>query len=49
MIKFKIIRNIAFIGLVLLSTVSCNQDWLETTDKSRLTDATMWADRKSVV
>ncbi|NMB51257.1 MAG: RagB/SusD family nutrient uptake outer membrane protein, partial [Bacteroidales bacterium] len=43
MIKFKIIRNIAFIGLVLLGTVSCNHaDWLETTDKETLTDATMW-------
>jgi hypothetical protein len=44
MIKFKIIRNIAFIGLVLFSTYSCNQeDFLETVDKTRLTDATMWA------
>ena len=44
MIKFKIIRNIAFIGLLLFSTISCNQkDYLETIDKSRLTDATMWA------
>jgi hypothetical protein len=44
MIKFKIIRNIAFMGLVLLGTVSCNHaDWLETTDKETLTDATMWA------
>ena len=44
MIKFKIIRNIAFVGLVLLGTVSCNHaDWLETTDKETLTDATMWA------
>jgi len=44
MIKFKIIRNIAFIGLILFSTFSCNMDdFLETTDKSKLTDATMWA------
>lgn len=44
MIKFKIIRNIAFIGLLLFSTFSCNQEnYLETVDKSRLTDATMWA------
>jgi hypothetical protein len=44
MIKFKIIRNIAFIGLIVFSTLSCNQeDFLETIDKSRLTDATMWA------
>ena len=44
MIKFKTIRNIAFIGLLLFFTVSCNQnDFLETTSKSTLTDATMWA------
>jgi hypothetical protein len=44
MIKFKIIRNIAFIGLVLIFTVSCDPDeFLETTSKSTLTDATMWA------
>ncbi|MDX9812802.1 MAG: RagB/SusD family nutrient uptake outer membrane protein [Bacteroidales bacterium] len=44
MIKFKIIRNISFIGLILFSSISCNQeDFLETTDKARLTDATMWA------
>ncbi|MBN2863594.1 MAG: RagB/SusD family nutrient uptake outer membrane protein [Bacteroidales bacterium] len=44
MIKFKIIRNIAFIGLVLFSTYSCNQeDFLETVDKTKLTDATLWA------
>jgi hypothetical protein len=44
MIKYKIIRNIAFIGLLLFFTVSCNQDdFLETTSKSTLTDATMWA------
>lgn len=43
MIKFKIIRNIALIGL-LFSTFSCDQEaFLETVDKSRLTDATMWA------
>ena len=43
MIKFKIIRNIALIGL-LFSTFSCDQEaFLETIDKSRLTDATMWA------
>jgi len=44
MIKFKIIRNIAFIGLILFNTVSCNQeDFLETTDKSKLYEITMWA------
>ena len=44
MIKFKTIRNIALIGLLLFFTVSCNQDdYLETTSKSTLTDATMWA------
>ncbi len=44
MIKFKTIRNIALIGLLLFFTVSCNQnDFLETTSKSTLTDATMWA------
>ena len=44
MIKLNIIRNIAFIGLLLFLTVSCNQeDFLETTSKSTLTDATMWA------
>jgi len=43
MIKFKTIRNIAFIGLILLSNYSCNQeDYLETTDKSRLMEETMW-------
>lgn len=44
MIKFKKIRNIALIGLILISTFSCDQeDFLETTNKSNLTDATMWA------
>ena len=44
MIKFNLIRNIAFIGLILFSVASCDQeDYLETVDKSRLTDATMWA------
>ena len=44
MIKYNIIRNIAFIGLLLFSVASCDQeDYLETVDKSRLTDATMWA------
>jgi len=44
MIKYIIIRNIAFIGLLLFFTVSCEQDkFLETTSKSTLTDATMWA------
>ena len=44
MIKFKIIRNFAFIGLLLIFTVSCNQNnFLETVSKSTLTDATMWA------
>ncbi|HUX57333.1 MAG TPA: RagB/SusD family nutrient uptake outer membrane protein [Bacteroidales bacterium] len=44
MIKFKKIRNIAFIGLILISTLSCEQeDFLETTNKSNLSDASMWA------
>jgi hypothetical protein len=44
MIKFKTISGIAFIGLLLLFTVSCNNDkFLETTSKTTLTDATMWA------
>ncbi len=44
MIKYIIIRNIAFIGLLLFFIVSCEQDkFLETTSKSTLTDATMWA------
>jgi starch-binding outer membrane protein, SusD/RagB family len=44
MIKYKTIRNIALIGLLLFFTVSCNNDkFLETTSKSTLTDATMWA------
>ena len=44
MIKYKTIRNIALIGLLLFFTVSCNKDkFLETTSKSTLTDATMWA------
>jgi starch-binding outer membrane protein, SusD/RagB family len=43
MIKLKIIRNIAFAGLILAS-FSCNQDdFLETTNKEKLTDPTMWA------
>jgi hypothetical protein len=43
MIKIKIIRNIAFIGLLLFSTVSCDQeDFLETEDKSRLSETLMW-------
>jgi hypothetical protein len=46
MIKYKTIRNIALIGLLLFFTVSCNQnDFLETTSKSTLTDATMWASK----
>ena len=44
MIKFKIIRNIAVIGLILFSMASCNQeDFLETINKANLTDGTMWA------
>lgn len=44
MIKFKIIRNIAFAGLILFGFVSCDQEnFLETTNKANLTDATMWA------
>ncbi len=44
MIKIKKIKNIVFIGLILLSILSCNQeDFLETMNKSNLTDATMWA------
>ncbi|OFY68219.1 MAG: glycan metabolism protein RagB [Bacteroidetes bacterium RBG_13_42_15] len=44
MIKYNIIRNIAFIGILLILAVSCEQeDFLETTSKSTLTDATMWA------
>ena len=44
MIKFKTIRNIAFTGLILFSALSCNQeDFLETDNKGKLTDATMWA------
>jgi len=43
MIKFKTIRNISFIGLILFSSISCNQeDYLETQDKTRLTEAQMW-------
>jgi hypothetical protein len=38
------IRNVAFIGLLLIVAMSCNQDeFLETADKSGLTDATIWA------
>ncbi len=41
--KYKIIRNIVFIGFFLFG-VSCNQDdFLTTTNKTTLTDATMWA------
>jgi hypothetical protein len=44
MIKYKTIRNIALIGLLLVFTISCdNETFLETTSKSTLTDATMWA------
>jgi starch-binding outer membrane protein, SusD/RagB family len=43
-LKFQMIRNIAFTGLLLFGTMSCNQnDFLETTDSSKLTDATIWA------
>jgi hypothetical protein len=48
MIKYKIIRNVALIGLLLFYTVSCKQDdFLETASKSTLTDATMWASESS--
>ncbi len=47
MIKFRIIRNITFIGLILISTFSCKKDFLETTSKSNLTDATMWASEEN--
>lgn len=44
MIMLKMIRNIAFIGLILIGTFSCDQDdFLETINKSNLTDGTMWA------
>lgn len=44
MIKFKKIRRIAFIGIILIGTFSCDQkDFLETVNKSNLTDPTMWA------
>lgn len=44
MIKFKIIRTIGYIGLILSSIISCDQEeFLETTSKANLTDATMWA------
>lgn len=44
MIKINKIKNIVFIGLILLGVFSCNQeDFLETTNKSNLTDASMWA------
>jgi len=42
------IRNIAFIGLLLICTLSCNQDdFLETIDRSKLTDATMWVSEEN--
>jgi hypothetical protein len=48
MIKYKIIRNIAFIGILLIFAVSCDQDeYLETENKGNLTDATMWATEAS--
>ncbi len=44
MIKFKYIRNITFIGIIILYALSCKQeDFLNTTNKSNLTDATIWA------
>lgn len=44
MIKHKTIRNIALTGLLLFFAISCKkEDFLETTSKSSLTDATMWA------
>jgi hypothetical protein len=44
MIKFKLIRNTAFLGVILFTIISCNQaDYLETVSKTNLTDATMWA------
>jgi starch-binding outer membrane protein, SusD/RagB family len=48
MIKFKIIRNIAILGLILTGTYSCDQqDFLETENKGKLTDATMWANESN--
>ncbi len=42
------IRNISFIGLLLIGTISCDQiDLLETTDRSKLTDATLWANEQN--
>ena len=40
----KRIKYIVFLGVMLLGVISCNQDeFLETTNKTNLTDATMWA------
>lgn len=42
--NLKIIREIGFAGLLLFGLYSCNQnDFLDTIDKSRLNDATIWA------
>jgi hypothetical protein len=42
--KIKKIINIVFIGLILLSVISCDQEaFLETENKSNLTDVSMWA------
>jgi starch-binding outer membrane protein, SusD/RagB family len=44
MIKYKIIRYLTLMGLILMIGYSCNQDdFLETVSKANLTDGTMWA------
>jgi hypothetical protein len=48
MIKFKLIRNLAFTGLIIFGAYSCNQEeFLETTNKAKLTDVTMWANESN--
>lgn len=44
MIKFNKIISVAFTALMLVTIFSCDQeDFLETTSKTNLTDATLWA------
>ncbi|MBF9251784.1 RagB/SusD family nutrient uptake outer membrane protein [Pontibacter sp. 172403-2] len=43
MTNIKKISSILFIGLLLISMVSCDKDFLENTDLSKLNDDTQWA------
>jgi starch-binding outer membrane protein, SusD/RagB family len=44
MINFKIFKNITFTGLILIGISACDTaDFLEKTNKTQVTDATLWA------